>query len=148
MKELEKILERKEINAIKDIEEENERCNTVCEGCCSDIEDGECNCRDALIIRIIEKMAERMNDDWIPVEERLPEERIDPITNDFYDYQVTVKFGEDMYIRHCKFGRGHWYYGATNVVKYVIAWLPRPEPYQPEKITKQPFSEGSDIDGR
>lgn len=55
MKELEKILERKEINAIKDIEEENERCNTACEGCCSDVEDGECNCRDALIIRIIEK---------------------------------------------------------------------------------------------
>lgn len=60
MQGLDKILEREEINAIKDIEEENERCNTACEGCCSEVEDGECNCRDALIISAIKKLIENI----------------------------------------------------------------------------------------
>lgn len=33
MQELEKILEEIEIISIKDLEEENERCSTTCEGC-------------------------------------------------------------------------------------------------------------------
>ena len=36
-----------------------------------------------------------MNDGWIPVEERLPEEKTNPVTQDFYEYQVTAKF-QDM----------------------------------------------------
>ena len=28
-----------------------------------------------------------MNDGWIPVEERLPEEKVNPVSNDFYEYQ-------------------------------------------------------------
>lgn len=28
---------------------------------------------------------------WIPCSERLPEEKINPVTNDFYEYQVTFK---------------------------------------------------------
>lgn len=70
---------------------------------------------------------------WIPVEDRLPEERINPITNDFYEYQVTAKFGECVDIRHYKFGRGHWWHGTAIVDKYVIAWQPIPEPYNPRK---------------
>ena len=70
---------------------------------------------------------------WIPVEDRLPEERINPITNDFYEYQVTTKFGECVDIRHYKFGRGHWWHGPAIVDKYVIAWQPIPEPYNPRK---------------
>ena len=74
-----------------------------------------------------------MNDGWIPVEERLPEEWINPITNDFYEYQVTAKFGECVDIRHYKFGRGHWWHGPAIVDKYVIAWQPLQEPYNPRK---------------
>lgn len=71
-----------------------------------------------------------MNDGWIPMEKYLPEERINPITNDFYEYQVTAKFGEIIDIRHYKFGRGHWWHGPAIVDKYVIAWQPLPEPYE------------------
>lgn len=133
MKELEKILERKEINAIKDIEEENERCNTACEGCCSDVEDGECNCRDALIIRIIEKMAERMNDDWIPVKERLPGEN--------QEVWITTKYGEvkrAMYTEHLGNNEVKIFLliGGTENIEEVSAWQPYyvPEPYRSEVI--------------
>ncbi len=73
MQELEKILEEIEIKAIKDLEEENDRCSTTCEGCCSDVKERKCNCRDAIIIRAFKKLAKCMNDGWIPVDERLPE---------------------------------------------------------------------------
>ena len=74
-----------------------------------------------------------MNDGWIPVDKKLPEERINPITNDFYEYQVTAKFGEYIDVRHYKFGRGHWWHGPSIVDKYVIAWQPIPEPYEPKE---------------
>ena len=74
-----------------------------------------------------------VNDGWIPVEEQLPEGIINPITNDFYEYQVTAKFGEYIDVRHYKFGRGHWWHGSAIVDKYVIAWRPIPDPYNPRK---------------
>lgn len=124
MKELEKILERKEINAIKDIEEENERCNTACEGCCSDIEDGECNCRDALIIHIIEKMAERMNDGWIPVEERLPEK----------EYDTVLCVTDKNYYLVCVYNKEIGFRTSDFLVEgEIVAWRPLPELYQPER---------------
>lgn len=70
---------------------------------------------------------------WIPVEKQLPKGRINPMTNDFYEYQVTAKFGECVDIRHYKFGRGHWWHGPAIVDKYVIAWQPIPEPYEPKE---------------
>lgn len=82
----------------------------------------------------IEKVIRKhMNDGWISVEARLPEERINPMTNDFYEYQVTAKFGECIDIRHYKFGKGHWWHGPAIVDKYVIAWQPIPETYNPRK---------------
>lgn len=33
-----------------------------------------------------------MNDGWIPVDEQMPEEKINPITSDYYEYQVTARF--------------------------------------------------------
>lgn len=74
------------------------------------------------------------NDAWIPVDERLPEEKINPASRDFYEYQVTVKFGETIDVRNYKFGNGHWWNGPGVVDEYVIAWMLRPEPYRPEKI--------------
>ena len=74
-----------------------------------------------------------MNDGWIPVEKQLPKGRINPMTNDFYEYQVTAKFGFDTDVRSYKFGNGHWWHGPAIVDKYVIAWQPIPEPYEPKE---------------
>lgn len=79
---------------------------------------------------IEEVIHKHLNDGWIPVDKKLPEERINPMTNDFYEYQVTAKFGEIIDIRYYKFGRGHWWHGPSIVDKYVIAWCPLPEPYE------------------
>ena len=132
MQELEKILDIAEINAIKDLIEENKQCYKTCEGCCNEVTRGKCNCKDALIINVIEKMKMHMNDGWIPVEERLPEEKTNPVTQDFYEYQVTAKFQDIEDIRHYKFGNGHWWHGPGIVDQYVVAWLPRPDPYRKE----------------
>ena len=67
---------------------------------------------------------------WIPVEERMPEEKINPITEDFYEYQCTVKIGDFYDVRSYKFGRGHWWNGPGLMDRYVIAWMPSPEPYK------------------
>ncbi len=67
---------------------------------------------------------------WIPVEEQLPEEKINPVSQDFCEYQVTVKFGNTVDVRYYKYGHGHWWHGAGIVDKYVIAWRENPEPYR------------------
>ena len=72
-------------------------------------------------------------DGWIPCADRLPDEKVNPISQDFYEYQVTAKFGEIMDVRHYKFGNGHWWNGPGIADKYVIAWKDQPEPYRPEK---------------
>ena len=76
-----------------------------------------------------------MNDGWIPVEERLPEGEVNPVSQDFYEYQVTAEFGNVKDVRHYKYGKGHWWHGPGIVDQYVIAWKERPEPYRPE-VTK------------
>lgn len=70
---------------------------------------------------------------WIPVSERLPEEKINPITEDFYEYQCTVKFGDFYDVRSFEFGRGHWWHGGGLVDEYVIAWMPLLKPYEPQE---------------
>lgn len=80
---LEKILEEKEIVAIKELIEENEKCFNQCEGACFDVEDGICNCDDGVIVQAIRKMKKYLElakdtnvpskNGWIPVSEKLPE---------------------------------------------------------------------------
>ena len=53
---LEKILEEKEIVAIKELIEENEKCFNQCEGACCDVESGICSCDDGVIVQAIRKM--------------------------------------------------------------------------------------------
>lgn len=74
----------------------------------------------------------KSKDNWIPVEECLPEEKTNPVTQDFYDYQVTAKFQDIEDIRHYKFGNGHWWHGPGIVDQYVVAWRPLPAPYRKE----------------
>ena len=68
----------------------------------------------------------------IPCREKNPEEGINPVTQDFYEYQVTFQSGDVTDIRHYKFGNGHWWNGGENMDGYVVAWQPRPEAYQPD----------------
>ena len=80
----------------------------------------------------IAELEDRIKRQWIPVEERLPEEGINPITQDWHDYEVTFCSLGVYDVRHYKFGRGHWWNGGPEPMdKYVIAWLPKPEPYRP-----------------
>ena len=66
---------------------------------------------------------------WIPCREGLPEEKINPITKEFYEYQVTFQCEDVADIRHYKFGKGHWWNALCIVDEYVTAWQPLPEPY-------------------
>lgn len=86
------------------------------------------------LIKAKEIIRKHMNDGWIPVEERLPEEKINPASQDFCEYQVTAKFGNVKDVRHYKYGNGHWWHGPGIVDEYVIAWRENPEPYQAERI--------------
>lgn len=81
----------------------------------------------------LQELKNKKNDGWIPVEERLPEERVNPVSQDFYEYQVTVKFGNVKDVRHYKYGNGHWWHGPGIVDEYVIAWQENPEPYRPKR---------------
>ena len=79
--------------------------------------------------RMMHIIRKHMNDGWISVDERLPEEKVNPITRDFYEYQVTVNFGFGEDVRTYKYGNGHWWHGPGIVDQYVIAWRERPDPY-------------------
>lgn len=69
--------------------------------------------------------------EWIPIGEGypLPEEKINPITQDYYAYPVTVEINGVRDVRYYKFGRGHWWHGPAHMDHYVKAWLPVPDPY-------------------
>ena len=67
---------------------------------------------------------------WIPVTERLPEERINPNTRDF-EYVLCVTIWGD--VRPYKYGtptgekEAHFWNGAGYVDAYVTHWMPLPE---------------------
>lgn len=44
-----------ENEAIKELKNENEQCYEQCEGCCSEIQENICTCRDAIIISALEQ---------------------------------------------------------------------------------------------
>ena len=139
---LEKILEEKEIVAIKELIEENEKCFNQCEGACCDVEDGICNCDDGVIVQAMKKYLELANDTnvpskngWIPVSDKLPEAgdgKYYPLLN------VQTSYGAVK----CGFYRvrdDRWYiyeefyneFIEANK-KEVVAWQPFPEPYKEE----------------
>lgn len=74
----------------------------------------------------IKKLKEE--NDWIPVEERLPEE------NGFYIATMDGKIvgQEEPFVGLAEFEDGKWIDDEDDY-KCVIAWRPLPEPYQPER---------------
>ena len=81
----------------------------------------------------LEYLTEKMNQRWIPISERLPEDTVNPITRDAYVYPVTVDLGGVTDTRYYSFCRGHWYNQSPKELdELVIAWQERPEPYRPE----------------
>lgn len=153
---LEKILEEKEIAAIKELIEENEKCFNQCEGACCSVESGICNCDDGVIVQAIHKMKkylELANDKnvpskngWIPVSEKLPED------DDMRFYMCIVENHEEDLPMFCQYdseyGFGFWHdiYDSTSLgfvdtvfktndelgYEKVVAWQPLPEPYKEE----------------
>lgn len=75
--------------------------------------------------RIEEIIRKHMNDGWIPVEERLPDNNENVL--------VTTDMGliASGYIAH-----GTWI--TDQEPDYPIAWRPLPEPYRPESETEKP----------
>lgn len=83
--------------------------------------------------------------DWIPVTERLPEEGINPVTQDAYVYPVTVDFGNVRDVRYYSFCHGHWYnQGPRELDDIVIAWAPIFEPYSPDVLQESVDNAGTD----
>lgn len=97
--------------------------------------DDDCGCGKIDVweaISIVNQLAEEYNNGWIPVSERLPEEK------PFGDSEHTCSDGVLITVKHDRgttvgmgcLTRGHWFYlkGATEID--VIAWKPLPTPYK------------------
>ena len=118
MKELEKILE--EIDEIK------VGFDTECRSEC-DLYDWSCGacvgeCDEYIKERAKDIIRKHMNNGWIPVEERLPEEKR-------ANYEVTF-INECGYEEH---GFAQWYDVEFHIPAVVIAWRDHLNPYCPEK---------------
>lgn len=72
-----------------------------------------------------------MNDGWIPVEERLPEEA--------GTYIINALTGERNIVTFAKWQNRYKRFDMTGARTYwkIIAWRPLPEPYRPERSNKE-----------
>ena len=129
MQELEKILE--EMKKIKDgNRKENlyakyppkDEQGKILNGYSQGYEDGTDNFYNVMV-DIIRK---HMNDGWIPVEERLPDNRRS-------NYEVTF-INECGYEEH---GFSQWYDGEFHIPAVVIAWREHLKPYRPERSEEE-----------
>ncbi|WP_270522998.1 DUF551 domain-containing protein [Sellimonas intestinalis] len=74
--------------------------------------------------RAVDIIRKHMNDGWIPVEERLPEESLNSV------------IGWDEERKRCCFVQrwgGRWIFGNDIDSVKITAWRPLPEPYRPER---------------
>ena len=70
---------------------------------------------------------------WISVKYRLPEEKMNPYTQDYQEVicLLSTRFGND--VRVYKFGRGHFWNGPCEIDKYITHWMPLPAPPKEEE---------------
>jgi hypothetical protein len=70
---------------------------------------------------------------WISVKDRMPEEKINPYTQDYQEVicLLSTRFGSD--VRVYKFGGGHFWNGPCDIDKYITHWMYLPEP--PQEVT-------------
>lgn len=87
----------------------------------------------------MERLPEDCGGGWIYCGDgnNLPEEKINPITKDFCEYQVTFKSEDVTDIRHYKFGKGHWWNGPGIMDEYVIAWRQNIDPYHISEFNRR-----------
>ena len=123
MQELEKIL--------KEIDEIKVGFDTECRSEC-DLFDWSCGacvgeCDEYIKERAKDIIRKHMNDGWIPVEERLPEEA--------GTYIVNALNGERDIVTFAKWQNRYKRFDMTGARAYwrIIAWQPLPEPYRPER---------------
>ena len=133
MQELEKIL--KKIEKLKKMYKESslsliDKGNLPCEYDKSDIESAKMQA----ISEAITIIRKHMNDGWIPVEERLPEEKKSVLVQwEKYDrhLNVTLTYLDVMWLEDEEDVVFETINGIPN--GRVIAWQPLPEPYRPER---------------
>lgn len=76
----------------------------------------------------IRELKECMNDGWIPVEERLPEDETMMLVT------CQTKAGRRS-VNRAWYGAGCWH--GTGSMSGVTAWMPLPDPYSPERSTNE-----------
>lgn len=87
-------------------------------------------------ITALQELTVYEKNDWIPVEERIPEESLDSV------------LGWDEYRQRCCFVQylgGRWILGNDIDSAKIIAWRPLPEPYWPNKRVKSKSGIGQDL---
>ena len=70
---------------------------------------------------------------WIPISEGLPEEKINPYTNDFDEVLCTTDWGEVIALKYgtpILHHEPHFWLGGSIMDEHIIAWQYKPEPYQ------------------
>lgn len=92
----------------------SEDCET--EPCCA-------SCFLTKAISIVQEVAEEYNNGWIACSERLPEEKENPITQDYVQYPVMVNINGTVDMRYYFYGEGHWRFGFEIKDKYVTHWM-------------------------
>ena len=126
MQELEKILE--EMQEVKEIMLSPQNIDCFGEPC------KENDCCACVINKCMEIVKKHMNDGWIPVEERLPEEKKSVLVQwEKYDrhLNVTLTYLDVMWLEDEEDVVFETINGIPN--GRVIAWRPLPEPYHPER---------------
>ena len=144
MQKLEKILE--EIEKLKEMYKESalsliDKGNLPCEYDKSDIESAKMQA----ISEAITIIRKHMNDGWIPVQERLPEEKKSVLVQwEKYDrhLNVTLTYLDVMWLDDAEEKVFETINGVPN--GKVIAWRPLPKPYSPERSNNHD-REGSNI---
>ena len=76
----------------------------------------------------IRELKERMNDGWIPVDERLPEDETMMLVT------CQTKAGRRS-VNRAWYGAGCWH--GTGSMSGVTAWMPLPAPYRLERSSNE-----------